>query len=323
MRILILVAMLITAVHARDIWVMGKIKSMNYDSTQLMILEDAIRQEISIRADADVFLLGKTVEKSVAARKEAAESIDAVYGVSGTINRLSDVYLVSMDKWNRNGAVRYQQRISIPANEDVDALVKRIAECLCTEKEFTVTASTGTIMLKESIPSKRKSGSLMLVARSGMLYPFGTSFRVAHNPNTFFVSPYTVDDLRYDEGSAFGLEAGFGYDLDWMMFEATMGFDGQRDLNFAVSCDYPFSESDIAPYAGGEIGVMLVNRADDDDDLSRDMETNSDGIMLGGRAGIMLMRNHKFKLLSELRFITVFNKGLDSGIRFSVGTMIM
>ena len=127
----------------------------------------------------------------------------------------------------------------------------------------------------------------------------------------------------YTKGTAFSMEGGFAFDVDFAILEATMGFDATRDLNFAIAGEYPIGQSDFCPYIGADLGVCLVNKAASsvpDEDV---LEEDSDGMSIGLRAGIFLFRNHFFKLMPELRLFTVLNKDRDKGIRFTIGGMML
>jgi hypothetical protein len=200
-----------------------------------------------------------------------------------------------------------------------------------TNEKFNKTATAGTITMKDSKKSRRQNGSIMVIGRAGILYPIRNSFRVVKEvASVYDTSKYQYNPVYgYDEGNAFSMEFGIGYDVNYMILEGMIGFDGTRDLNFTIGGEYLLMQGDFAPYVGGEVGVALVNKAETSIyDYSgtgineAELEKNSDGFYGGLRVGVLLFRNHTVKFMPEIRAINVFNDDWDKGIRATIGMML-
>jgi hypothetical protein len=325
MVVFLIVALALSA-QAEDTWLFVQFRSVNYDSLRLMIVSDQLVQEVSVQAGITVKTAAKPDSTGrflgdPAALKDLLQKNAASKGFSGTISRIDNTVFISTQKWDADGKIIFRDRISMQIGDDVDVQIKRLAVGLIKEKLFTETATTTTITGKEGQASKRKGGNFLVLGRAGILYPLGKSYRTALSAYSPETSLYQT--IGYDQGTAFSLEGGLALDADFAILEATMSFDETRDYTFTIAGDYPVGQSDFCPYIGAEAGASIVNKADERHSLRDTLERNSNGISLGVRVGFMLFRNHSFKLMPELRFITVLNKDFDMGVRFTIGAMML
>jgi hypothetical protein len=312
-------------VQAGEKWLFVKPINYYYDEAKLFVMTDLLKQEIQVQGSLQVKMVehpekGPDLENSQADRKEALTLTGTAVGFSGKISRIDNTVFIFLFKWNSNGDIVFQERISVPVGEDAEALVARLAKCLITHEKFGRTATSGTITVRDSKQPRRKSGSAMLLGRAGILYPYGTSFRVKDVDYSWDSSTGTYD-TTYVDGNTFSAEFGMAYDVNYMILEGVMGFDGGRDLYLSIGGEYLLLQGDFCPYVGGEVGVALVNKASFTSD-SDELEKDSDGFSAGLRVGVLLFRNHTVKFMPEIRAINVFNKDWDKGIRATIGMMM-
>lgn len=322
--ILATVSMIFSA-FGGDVWLFVKPLNYYYDEAKLFVMTDLLKQEVQVQGAVEVKMVerpqnGPDLENDAAARKEALSLTKTNTGFSGKISQMENTVFIYLFKWNLSGEIVYQERISVPVGEDAEVLITRLAKCLVTHEKFNKTATAGTITMRDGKQSRRKSGSIMLIGRTGILYPLDESFRVMEERGS---------EYSYNEGNAFSMEFGIGYDVNYMIIEGMLGFDGTRDFCFTIGGEYLLLQGDIAPYVGGEVGVALVNKASigmydysgtglDEDDL----EKNSDGFYGGLRFGVLFFRNHTMKFMPEIRAINVFNEDWDKGIRATIGMIL-
>jgi hypothetical protein len=329
------VAMIFSA-FGGDTWLFVKPLNYYYDEAKLFVMTDLLKQEVQVQGAVDVKMVerpqnGPDLENEAAARKEALSLTKTNVGFSGKISQMENTVFIYIFKWNSSGEIVYNERISVPVGEDAEALITRLAKCLVTNEKFNKTATAGTITMKDSKKSRRQNGSIMLIGRTGILYPYSNSFRVVKETGSVYNSTTMTYDpvYSYTEGNTFSMEFGIGYDVNYMILEGMIGFDGTRDLSFTIGGEYLLLEGDIAPYVGGEVGVAIVNKASvgmydysgtglDEEDLEKD----SDGFYGGLRVGVLLFRNHTVKFMPEIRAINVFNDDWDKGIRATIGMML-
>jgi hypothetical protein len=325
------------SLQAGESWLFIKPLNYYYDEAKLFVMTDLLKQELQVQGSMSVKMVERPeknppdIENDINARKEALSLTQTDVGFSGKISQMENTVFLFFFKWNSGGEIVYQERVSVPIGEDAEALVSRLAKCLITNEKFGKTATSSNITAKDSKQSRRKAGNAMLIARAGMLYPYGESFSVLSSTGSFYNSSTGMYETRYeyDEGNTFSGEFGIGYDINFMILEGMMGFDGNRQFYFNIGGEYLFLQGDFCPYAGGEVGVALVNKASigyydyngssiDENELEKD----SDGFFAGLRVGVLLFRNHTVKFMPEIRAINVFNKDWDNGIRASIGMMI-
>ena len=330
--ILMLLLVAWTSISARDTWLFVRPINFYYDPAKLFVLTDLLKQELQVQKNISVKIVdrpenGPDLETDAEARKDALKQTQTDIGFSGKISQIESTVFIYIYKWNSSGAIVYQERTSVPVGDDPEAIVNRLARCLITHEKFVTTATSSTVTVKETRQPRRKNGSISLLGRAGMLYPYGESFRVKTINYNWDAMTSTYDTV-YNEGNTFGMEFGVAYDVNYVIVEGTMGFDGSRDLYFNIGGEYVFEnilgQSDFCPYVGGEVGVTLVNKASSDfyGSSQDELEKDSDGFSGGLRVGILLFRNHSIKFMPEIRGINVFNKDWDNGIRATIGMMI-
>lgn len=327
------VAMIFSA-FGGETWLFVKPLNYYYDEAKLFVMTDLLKQEVSVQGAIDVKMVerpqnGPDLENDAAARKEALSLTKTNVGFSGKISQMENTVFIYLYKWNASGDIVYNERISVPVGEDAEALITRLAKCLVTNEKFAKTATAGTITMKDTKQSRRQTGSIMVIGRTGILYPYKHSFRVLSSTGSVYDTTGYRETYGYDEGNTFSMEFGIGYDVNYMILEGMIGFDGTRDFCFTIGGEYLLLPGDIAPYIGGEVGVALVNKASIGMyDYSgtgineKNLEKDSDGFYGGLRVGVLLFRNHTVKFMPEIRAINVFNKDWDKGIRATIGMMM-
>lgn len=334
--VFLMLLFVVVSLQAKETWLFIRPISLYYDAAKLFVICDLLKQELQVQGSADIKMVerpenGPDLESDAKARKEALGLTGTDVGFTGKVSQIDNAVFFYVYKWNKSGDLVYQARVSVPVGEDPEALVKRLATCLITHEKFSESATNETVMVKDSKQPRRKEGALIFLARAGILYPYGNSYQVTHirqnstgvyNPNTGYYDYATTTLYDTTSGNAPSVEFGVGYDVNFMIIEGTIGFDGTRDFKLSIGGEYLFGKGDFCPYAGGEIGLSLVNKATSDYGVSVDQyEKNSDGMHGGLRVGYLLFRNHKIKFMPEIRAINVFNKDWDKGISASVGMM--
>jgi hypothetical protein len=316
-------AVLVSGSQAKETWVFVAPELVNYDSTRFAVLGEQLAQELALQGNIDIVKINRTVsalplEKDTDKLKKLLADYQAHFGISGNLSRLDQTVFIYMEKWDTRGTVVFRDRVTVETGEDLQVLIKRLAKGLIDNQSFAATATTTTITHSDSKQSARKGGGLQLVGRAGFLYPVGNSFTV----QTLNYNNSMGTTSGTDNGTTFSMEGGFAFDIDKVIAEATMSIDGNRALSFTIAGEVPLGQGDFCPYLGAEVGATVVNKAESGVPNESELEKNSDGISLGVRAGLLVFRNNSFKLMPEIRWLTVINKNLDSGVRLTIGTML-
>jgi hypothetical protein len=325
-KILALTALLLasSSLQAKDSWLFVRPVNYYYDAAKLFVLTDQLKQEVQSQGNVEVKLVerpenGPDLESDGSARKEALSLTKTVTGFTGKVSLMDNTIFVSVFKWNSSGDIVYQERFSLPVGEDIEAVINRLGTCLVTNEKFKKTGGPDNITVKETQTPRRKQGAVILLARAGMLYPIGNSFRVQDYNYSYMTG--TVDNVYYTEGTTGSIELGLGYDINYMIMEGVFGFDGTRDAYCNIGGEYLFGKGDFCPYAGADVNVSLVNKAATGSPNEQELEKNSDGFGVGLRVGVLIFRNSTIKFMPEIRFVNVFNKDFDKGIRATIGMM--
>jgi len=331
---ILLISLLFSSLFADVNWVYSPFETLNYDEKKVPVMAELLSQELSLSYDIETIVSpnnGTTEEN----RAELCNQNSAEFGFSGKFTAMDDKIYLFIKKWNSQGEIIYRERVIFENGEEYHLFMGRVARMLVDEQKFNETLTSKSITKSDQQADETINliGRLMGFGRIGVLYPLDDSFKTItedysnRNGYSYYSSSNDTLDttITYDESSVLNWELGIGFDLDPVIVEIAFSRDVNRANHFLIAGEYIFSEKNISPYLGADVGVSFVkkyeynytNRYTDNNDRS----TFSNGLLGGIRVGALIMRNHSVRIMPELRLFGIMNEEMDYGIRFTIGIM--
>lgn len=185
--------------------------------------------------------------------------------------------------------------------EDLDAVLKRVAASVTTNKSIHQTAEVNNITANESLEPLRRGSNTLSGFTFGYLFPqdgydnddrsFTFDFRVAHE-----IEPFEV-------GILLAVRKGFAVN---------------------VFGNYLFTPKDMCPYLGGAFGFHWVKHDqydyfDTQTQTYRQDDRHTDGFELTANGGVKLFRTYNFQILLNFAYLATFNDYDDRATVFTFG----
>jgi hypothetical protein len=185
--------------------------------------------------------------------------------------------------------------------EDLDAVLKRVAISVGTNKPIERTAEVNNITANESLEPLRRGSNTLTGFTFGYLFPqegydnddrsFSFDFRVAHE-----IEPFEV-------GLLLAVRKGFAVN---------------------VFGNYLLTRKDICPYLGGAFGFHWVKHDqydyyDPQTQTYRQDNRHTDGFELTANGGVKLFRTYNFQILLNFAYLVTFNDYDDRATVFTFG----
>jgi hypothetical protein len=183
-------------------------------------------------------------EPAPADAARAARESGAALGLSLRVSRLGAVALARLAAYDSAGALFHADELSALGPDDLDPVLRRLAEGLARRSPARDLAEIDTVTLKESRPLLKRQASYAAGLRLGALVPLE----------------------RADPDQRTGVVGGLGLvgffdarswlaDLSLDAWVSDIDFTSDPDRAFQVSTGLylPFSRGDVAPYLGGAL----------------------------------------------------------------------
>lgn len=246
-----------------------------------------------------------------ACARKAAEEAGAAQVVYGTMSKLGEKVVVRAHLLRLADAMPfYTEQISATSVEDLDVVMRRIAEGIIAGRPNSDRASIDTVTREETKRPRRREGRSGIGFRAGMLWPSADSYGGANRltdlhlawgfeGRNFMVETTTLMGLRWGDGS-----------VDWTLL----------DLFVARM----FGLGDVSTYAGGGLGVhaLHIDRGGNGYYTSPqygDSYSYSDGSDSGTAltaevgVGVVLLRTYSFRIIADARYHYTFEDFPDAG----------
>ena len=190
-----------------------------------------------------------------------------------------------------------------PKVEDLEMVMKRIAQSVVEHQPIGKGAEVGRIMESESTTPLRRASWRNFGLSFGYLYPQNNTY---DNQSRVFVM-----DVRFD------------YTLDDYAVGMLLGGRGGFAMNLYGA--YLFSKKDVCPYVGGALGFHWVSHDNPQwitvNGVNNNANLKSDGFELTGNAGIRLLHTYNFELFFDLGYTITLNDYNDKAIVFTIGIL--
>ena len=174
----------------------------------------------------------------------AAREAGAALGVTLRVSRLGATALARLGAYLTDGASFHSDELSALGPDDLDPVLRRLAEGLASRSPARDLAEIDTVTLRESRPLLKRQASYAAGLRLGALVPLE----------------------RADPDQRTGVVAGLGLvgffdarswlaDISLDAWVSDLDFTSDPDRAFQVSTGLylPFSRGDVAPYLGGAL----------------------------------------------------------------------
>jgi hypothetical protein len=284
------------------------LQAVGVDSTTALVVADLLRGELEARG---ILVLGVrapgTALSPEAACQDApcASAVASAHGASvavyGSLSRLGEKIIV------RSRAVRvgeavpfFADQLASATEEDLDALVRRIAAGIAEGRPNADTATVDTVTREESRRPARRATRKGLGLRAGFLFPVADSYggasqltnlRLAYRREAreFMIETTTLLGLAWSEDTQ-----------DWTILDV-----------FAARL---FGAGDIAPYLGAGIGVHAVNvRYQDEDrrpygEYGVTYEQSKTTLTADLGVGVVALRTYDVAFTIDVRYHHVFSE---------------
>ncbi len=281
------------------------------DEASTLTAESLFRQEIVKSDKYAVIGEGKVKElvknepcTEIACAAAAGKQVEADHVVVCGLSRLGSkiivqYMLVDVEK-EKSLIVDNTTSLSV---EDLETVMKRVAESVVLQKPIEQTAKVGTITEKESsLPARRTTRDMK-----------GFSFGYLYPQNGY-------DDVD----KSLTLDFRWLYEMDH--FVAGTQLAGRKGFAANVFGSYLFSKTDICPYAGLGFGFHWVSHSEEssrfdvhDDDMEE--EKKGDGFELLANAGLRLFRTWNFQIMLNVDYTFALNDYDDQAIVFTIGLL--
>ncbi|MBI4722912.1 MAG: hypothetical protein HY769_07980 [Candidatus Stahlbacteria bacterium] len=264
------------------------------------------------------------------------ESLGISYAVIGQLTKLGEKIIISVslvNRWTKRELFKDTQKSA--SIEDLDMVIKRIAEGLCELKKSKGKVTVESVTEEEAKPRRRResyhSGGLLV----GSLWAMGDYFGKEVIGETFMNMGTDLklgDNIRMMQGGALSYFyetpyyiAEVNYRLHKKSLSSYMGasFGGYRFLTL----------TDFAPYLGGGLGMSWCSKAVGIDSLYPDYinangdtvwqckvkKESFDGMLVELGGGLALFRTYDFHFLVNLKYWMLMAKNYPNGMIISFG----
>lgn len=247
----------------------------------------------------------------------AATAAGASRVVYGSLSQLGGKVILRIRALSiGKAAPDYADQIAANSEEDLDTVVRRVAETLAAGRTNADRASVDTVTDEETLEPRRRASRSRFGLRAGFLFPDGSSyFDTDRMTSLGLVIHYETPGFLIKSTPLLSF-AWRGDTVEWTPF----------DLFFARI----FGLGDFAPYVGGGLGITIVHLqrgyvypADPYYESGSQSETT---LVADLGAGILALRTYDFAIDIDLRYHYVFadfdhvgGKGAHGfGLRFGI-----
>lgn len=227
-------------------WVMMSFQTRQVSPDDAETFRDLLQTEIT-KAMGVQFVRSETACADAQCATAVVNQTGATDGVYGSIGRLGEKIIVTVELVNRSGDLRRSERMSVTQIEELETVAARLAEALASNKPVSDTAELGTITTDEVAPPKRKQGfgglalgvGALIPARGYAEVPFGVAMDLAY----WYETPHF----------AIGPRIGVRFQAD------PSAEDHFIEVPFDLGAYFVFGQGNIAPFIGGGAGLRFIS----------------------------------------------------------------
>ncbi|MEO5988977.1 MAG: hypothetical protein ABIU54_06045 [Candidatus Eisenbacteria bacterium] len=296
-------------------------RSLGVNDTTLAVARDLLIGDMQSHGMSIVSVDGENLAHGALAcdAPECAAALaresNATQVVYGSLSRLSTKVIARLSVLRvGEPAPFYRDQITATTEEDLDAVMRRIAEGIAAGKPNSNQASVESVTQAETTAPARRATRTGFGLRAGFLFPTGNGFGGADRlTNIHGAYRYEFGRTQIESSTLVGLSWGDG-NLDWTLLDLTAA--------------RLFGTRDIATYVGAGIGVHTIT-------VERRLPFNGSGTgpygpstqtetvpTLDLAAGLVALRTYDFNAILEPRFHLVFSNFDEVGGDGANGVML-
>jgi hypothetical protein len=228
-------------------------------------------------------------EPNAAEAGAAARAAGVPIAVTLHLARLGASASVRLAAYGPDGAVRHTDELGAATPEDLDPVLRRLAEGLATDRPARTLAQIDTITVREADPFVKYAATNVFGIRLG-----GASFLDRGSG---------VDAARLAGGGVFWLYDARSY-LAEIAFDVLDGDGDDHLVAFTLGVYRPLSKSNLSPYVGGALSYAWASGLGADDA----------GLALRATGGLLFGRLSNVQIRAELSvFATLFERQVAVG----------
>lgn len=239
--------------------------------------------------------------------KAMAQKNGAAFYLKMELNRIGENVIVSVNMYKTETGIKtWSDRLKAATPEDLDPIMKKVANNLGTIKKATDDADIYNVTQNESQLLNKKQAN----------YGFGFSIMGGTAIN------------NYTTGSLAGFGIAGSYDTRNLIFDMRLnymfsskdseGYGGSDTWTGSMECYYPFKSQNTTPFIGGGLGISTTS-ADtkvsyidsyNGQTYSTNQTRNGSGLMLIAGGGFLINRNSNVNLrLGANLFASLYEVG--------------
>lgn len=244
---------------------------------------------------------------------EIGQQLGLDKAVIGSLSRLGEKIIVELRLVDvASGNVEFSDRMASGTVEDLDTVIKRLANGIASGKPSEKTVEIEAVTEAETREPRRRKNFFTVGPKVGYLFPSGDSWGEADKL-------LCLNWITWYETPTFFVESQVGG--RWQVNKD----DGAIDVPIDFSFFFIPVKSDFAPYLGGGVGIHWVSAKRGDVGLKDrpDKLITKDGLALNVGGGLMSFRTYDFRFVIDLRYTVIFaelgDQDTHSGISLTFG----
>ena len=248
--------------------------------------------------------------------RKLAEEQGATQVVFGTLSKLGDKVVLRVRALRlADAAPFYSEQISATSVEDLDVVMRRIAEGIVSGRPNSARASIDSVTRAETERPRRREGRSGIGFRAGMLWPSGGSYGGADRMTDLHIAwGFEGRNFMVETTTLLGLRWRGSRAVDWTLLDL-----------FAARM---FGLGDLSTYAGGGLGVHAIRIEHDTHNQYTTYGDYSSGsesataLTADVGVGVVLLRTYSFRIVADARYHHVFEDFPDAGGKGANGLVV-
>ncbi len=172
----------------------------------------------------------------------------ATWVLSGTLLKLGDSYLLSVQKKNKQGEVVFGEKMKAKTMADMDTVASRLTRAVIEQKRVAETADVTNITQEEETMNTRR-------------YQATRQWIIGLGPGWTTNLNSKGGGFTFTLGFMWGLDPDFGLNLTWTYNNGPKD-DESSYSDFSLGGEYYFSRTKTSPFVGARVGYGSA-RTDD------------------------------------------------------------
>jgi TolB-like protein len=266
--------------------------------------------------------------------KEKSALLKAKFAVTGRITQLGTKIILSVSLIDaRNKVAIFTDKLTSSTVEDLEIVIKRLSDALCTMEKAKTKVTVETITQEEAKPKLRRQSYHTVGIFMGTLMPIARSYGRKVEGEDYYYWDWERRRVRLGNYISQMLGYGFSYlyETSYYMAEVTAKVYTESESAFLgfIFSGYKFlSLEDFSPFWGGGLGMGRGTRVTGVDSTWREYDStwryepkreDFDGLIVEIGGGFMFFRTYDFHFILNLKLNIMFAEEIISGVTINFG----